>query len=199
MALNWKQWTKKDIVFGIVVPVIVVLAIVGISRVPSLIGYGSESGGIVIGIVMELLELTVIVAVPLMLGLVWNQWAGGASGFLMGSFYAFYWSNSFHGISGSGTVLLAYILSAMLIGYMAGALNKRSEDFRRMLIAAIVATAIGGVIQFGVFQLSTANVVTGASGFILTLLPRLACGAIIPVVAKVFFWYGMAANKKINQ
>jgi hypothetical protein len=198
MGHNWKQWSANDILFGIVVPVIVVLVIVAISKVPSYVGFESESGGIVIGIVMELLELTIIVAVPLLLGLVWNQWAGGASGFLMGSFYALYWSNSFHGIAGSGTVLIAYVLSAMLIGYMAGALNKRSDDFRRMLISGVVATAIGGIMLFGVFQLSTANVVTGSSGFILTFLPRLACGAIIPVVAKVFSWYGMGINRKTN-
>jgi len=192
MNSNWREWNKNDVIFGIIVPVVVVLVIVGISKVTSLVGYESTSAGIVIGIIMELLELTVIVAVPLMLGLVWNRWAGGASGFLMGSFYALYWANSFHGIAGSGTVLLAYIISAMLVGYIAGSLNKRSEDFRRMLISGITATTIGGVMLFGIFQLSTANVVTGWDGLLLSLLPRIACGAIIPVLAKVFFWYGIA-------
>ncbi len=177
--------------FGIVVPVVVALIIVGISKLPSLVGFQSDSGGIVIGIVMELFELTLIVVVPLMLGLVWNQWAGGASGFLMGSFYALYWANSFHSVSGSGTVLLAYVVSAMLIGYMAGALNKRSDDFKRMIISGVVATAIGGILLFGVFQLSSANVVTGLDGLLFTVLPRMAVGALIPVVAKVFVWYGI--------
>ena len=199
MALSWKQWSKKDILYGIVIPIVVVLAIVGISKISSLVGYSSANAGIVIGIIMELLELTVIVAVPLMLGLVWNQWAGGASGFLMGSLYAFYWSGSFHGAAGSGTVLLAYVLSAMLIGYMAGALNKGSQDFRRMVISGVIATATGGVMLFGIFLLSPANVVTGLNGLLFTVLPRLACGALIPVLAKVFFWYGMSSNKKINQ
>ena len=198
MSRNWRDWSKSDIIYGIVVPIIVVLVIVALSRVSSVLGFGS-SGGAVFGILMEIEELTVIVAVPLMLGLVWNQWAGGASGFLMGSIYALYWANSFHGIQGSGTVLIAYILSAMLIGYMAGALNKRSEDFRRMVISGVIATTIGGLMMFGIFQLSTANVVTGLDGFLLSVLPRIACGAIIPVIAKVFFWYGMGANKKTNQ
>ncbi|MCL5876791.1 MAG: hypothetical protein M1540_03160 [Candidatus Bathyarchaeota archaeon] len=199
MALSWRKWTKNDVLFGIIVPIIVVLLIVGISQITLLIGYTSESAGILIGITMEILELTIIVAVPLMLGLLWNQWAGGASGFIMGTFYALYWSNAFEGAHGSGTVLLGYVLSAMLIGYMAGALNKRSDDFRRMLISGVIATTIGGVMLFGIFQLSTANVVTGSDGFILTLLPRIAAGAIIPVLAKVFFWYGMGVNKKTNQ
>jgi hypothetical protein len=194
MAVTWKNWSKSDILYGIVIPVIVVLIIADLSRVSATLGFSASSGA-VYGILMELEELTVIVVVPLMLGLVWNQWAGGASGFLMGSIYALYWANSFHGIQGSGTVLLAYILSAMLIGYMAGVLNRRSEDFRRMVISGVIATAIGGVMLFGIFQLSPANVVTGLDGFLLNVLPRIALGALIPVVAKIFFWYGLGRKK----
>jgi hypothetical protein len=195
LGLNWKNWCKSDVLYGIIVPVVVVLVIVALNRVSYVLGFGDLSGA-VYGILMELEELTVIVAVPLMLGLVWNRWAGGASGFLMGSIYALYWANSFHGIQGSGTVLIAYILSAMLIGYMAGALNKRSEDFRRMVISGVTATAIGGVMLFGIFQLSPANVVTGLDGFLLNVLPRIALGVLIPVFAKVLLWYGMGTKQK---
>lgn len=201
MGLDWKQWSRSDILYGIVAPVLVVLLIVAISQLSSLLGGGFEGlSGIVIGITMELQELVLIAVVPLLLGLVWNQWAGGASGFLMGSLYALYWADSysspFAGTSqGSGTVLLAYLLSSMLIGYVAGALNKRSDDFRRMLISGVAAATIGGVLLFGVFQLSPANVVTGIDGFLLTVLSRTACGAIIPVIAKLFVWYGITINK----
>ncbi len=147
---------------------------------------------------MEILELVVIVGVPLALGLLWNQWAGGASGFLMGTFYALYWANSFHGIQGSGTVLLAYVLSPMLIGYMAGALNKRSDNFKRLLISAIVASTIGGIVLFSIFQLSSANVVTGTIGFALTVLARILAAVLTAVVVKVFFWYGMGTQKHPN-
>jgi hypothetical protein len=174
---------------------LVVLLIVGISKLGSLFGGGF---GIIFGITMEIEELVVIAGVPLVLGLVWNRWAGGASGFLLGSIYALYWANSFHGIQGSGTVLLAYILSAMLIGYMAGALSKRSENFIRLLISGVVAGTIGGLMLFGVFQLSSANVVTGIDGFLLTVLTRTACGAVVAVIAKVFMWYGVAITKKPN-
>jgi hypothetical protein len=178
------------------------LLIVAISKLSSLFGGGFEgTAGIVIGITMELQELVLIAAIPLLLGLVWNRWAGGASGFILGSIYALYWADSYHSpfagtIFGAGTVLLAYVLSAMLIGYMAGALNKRSENFRRMIISGVVAATIGGVLLFGVFQLSPANVVTGIDGFLLTVLSRTACGAVIPIIAKVFMWYGMGTNKK---
>ena len=202
MGLDWKQWSRSDILYGVVAPVLVVLLIVGISQLGSLFGGGFEGiGGVVFGITMELEELTVIVAVPLILGLVWNQWAGGASGFLMGSIYALYWADSYHSpmasnFAGSGTVLLAYILSAMLIGYMAGVLNKRSENLRRMLIAGVTAGTIGGILLFAIFQLSPANVVTGIDGLLLTVLSRTACGLIIPVIAKVFMWYGVVQHKQ---
>ena len=195
MSLDWKKWTKNDIIFGIILPVIAVFVIVLISKLQSIVG---GEPGIVLGLTMEILELVVIVGVPLALGLLWNQWAGGASGFLMGTFYALYWSNSFHGISGSGTVLLAYVLSPMLIGYMAGALNKRSDNFKRLLISGIVASTIGGIVLFTIFQMSTANVVTGTVGFALTVLARILAAVFTAVVVKVFFWYGMGAQKHPN-
>ena len=69
MDVGWRDWSKSDIVYGIVVPVIVVLVIVGLSRVSSIVGFSfSGSSGIVIGIIMELEELTVIAVVPLLLG-----------------------------------------------------------------------------------------------------------------------------------
>lgn len=191
MALTWKKWTKNDLVYGIILPIIAIFVIVLISKL-QLISGGS---GIVIGITMEITEVTIIAAVPLALGLLWNQWAGGCSGFLMGTFYALYWANSYNGMSGSGTVLLAYILSPMLIGYMAGALNKRSDDFKRLLIVSVVSCTIGGLVMFGIFQMSTANVVTGIDGFALTVLARVIAAVLTAVVAKVFFWYGMGTQK----
>jgi len=193
MGQDWKKWTKNDLVFGIILPVIAVFVIVLISKLPSLAGGGF---GIVIGLTMEILELVVIVGVPLALGLLWNQWAGGTSGFLMGTFYALYWTNSFHGAPGSGTVLLAYILSPMLIGYMAGALDKRSDNFKRLLISGIIASAIGGIVLFTIFQMSSANVVTGITGFALTVLARILAAILTVIVVKIFFWYGMGAQKR---
>ena len=199
-GLSWKQWNKNDIIFGIIVPVIVVLIIVAFASIRSLIGPGSmESLGVIIGITMEITELTIIVAIPLMLGLVWNRWAGGASGFLMGTFYAIYWMGSLNRLEGGGTLLLAYILSPMLIGFIAGALNKGSEDFKRMLNSGLVATTIGGIMLLAIFQLSPSNVVTGVDAVLLNILPRMLMGVIIAVVAKVFFWYGMGAHSKPNQ
>ncbi|MCW4016605.1 MAG: hypothetical protein NWF06_09570 [Candidatus Bathyarchaeota archaeon] len=194
MSLGWKEWNRNDIVYGIVAPVIVVLLIVAISQLDTLGGGGF---GIVTGITMELQELLVIVAIPLLLGLAWNKWAGGASGFIMGSVYALYWADVYGSPfggrnTGSSTILLGYLLSAILIGYMAGAMNKRSDNFRRMIISGVTATTIGGLMLFGIFQLSPVNVVTGIDGFLLTVLTRTASGAVIPIIAKVFMWYGVS-------
>jgi hypothetical protein len=195
LSLDWKKWTKNDILYGIILPTIAIFVIVLISKLQSIIG---GEPGIVLGLTMEILELVVIVGVPLALGLLWNQWAGGASGFLMGTFYALYWSASFHGVQGSGTVLLAYILSPMLIGYMAGALNKHSDNFKRILISAVIASTIGGIALFTIFQMSSANVVTGLDGFALTVLARIIAALLTAVVVKIFFKYGMGAQKHTN-
>jgi len=213
MELNWKEWNRNDIIFGIVVPLIVVLIIVGLSLVGPYLRsvYGmqalmSGSWGIVIGIISEIEEMVVLVAVPLILGLVWNRWAGGSSGFLLGGFYAMWFAVKYgvfssgmynsSSMGGFGPTILGYLLSAMLIGYMAGALNKGSENFKRMLIAGIVSATIGGVVLFGMFQLSSSNVMVGIDGFLLTVLSRTATGALIAVIAKVFMWYGIAIHRK---
>jgi hypothetical protein len=68
-------------------------------------------------------------------------------------------------------------------------MNKRLENFLRMMITGIFTTTVGGILLFGIFHLSPVNVVTGLDGFLLTVLSRTACGAIIPIIAKVFMWY----------
>ena len=83
----------------------------------------------------------------------------------------------------------------MLIGYMAGALNKRSDNFKRLLISGIVASTTGGIVLFTIFQMSPANVVTGTTGFALTVLAHIIAAVLTSVVAKIFFWYGMGAKK----
>lgn len=212
MGLNWKEWNRSDIIYGIIVPLIVVLIIAGLSLVGpylrSIFGMQALMGGswgIVIGIISEIEEMVVLVAVPLLLGLVWNRWAGGSSGFLLGGFYAMWFAVKYSVFSsgvynsgsmgGFGPTILGYVLSAMLIGYMAGALNKSSENFKRMLISAVIATTIGGVFLFGMFQLSSSNVMIGMDAVLLTVLTRMATGVIIAVIAKVFMWYGVTLHK----
>lgn len=52
------------------------------------------------------------------------------------------------------------------------------------------AGTIGGIILFGIFQLSPANVVTGIDGFLLYVFTRTAVGVVVAIIAKIFMWYG---------
>ncbi len=204
MGLGWKDWKRSDIIYGVIVPIVVVLAIVGIYYTSAFLlrGAGGRGGsfGAVIGILTSLEEMVMIVGVPLVLGLVWNQWAGGSSGFLLGSIYSIWYAvehNLFGATRGSFNLtptLLGWVLSAMLIGYMSGVLNKHSFSFSRMLIAGLVATATGGIFLFGMFQLSPSNVMTGADGFLLTVLPRIGAAVLIAVIARVITWYGVFSH-----
>ncbi len=190
-GLDWKKWTKNDLIFGIILPTIAIFVIVLISQLSAL----TEGGyGAVYGITSEIFELVIICAVPLALGLLWNQWAGGATGFLLGTMYALYWHPSYAQYEGSGLILLAYILSAMLIGYMAGALNKKSSNFKRLLVSGLIASTIGGVVLFTILQMSPMNVVDGIDGFALTVLVRPLAALLTAIVVKVLFRYGMNAQ-----
>ena len=178
----------SDALYGVMIPIVVAFLIVGI---------GMSASPAATGLKYTLLEAIVAVGVPMLIGLTWNQWAGGAAGFLMGSLYALYFADQVYASQGHSDIsLLGNLVSAMLIGYMAGALNKRSEDFRRMLISGVVATTIGGIFLFSLMQLSPSNVITGVDGFLITVATRTATGVLIPIIAKVCMWYGFTMNKK---
>ncbi len=212
MGLNWKEWNRSDVLYAIIFPLVVVLVIAGLSVLSSYLmssGGMSGSSGLIIGVISEIEEIVITVAIPLLLGLVWNRWAGGTSGFMLGTLwsmwyavkYGLYTGSTFRAAGGIhlGPTLLGWVLSAMLIGYMAGALNKGSENFRRMLIAAVISTTVGGFFLLGMFQLSPSNVVPfELTSIAITVLTRVAAGVIIAVIAKVFFWYGMGAHKHTN-
>ncbi|HUT17256.1 MAG TPA: hypothetical protein VMW84_03045, partial [Acidobacteriota bacterium] len=185
---NWKEWRLSDVVYGIVIPSIVALLIVGVSMVstPSLIG-----------IKYPLLEAIVVVGVPMLIGLIWNQWAGGASGFLLGSLYGLYYSDQLYVSQGRGDLsLLGNLVSAMLIGYIAGALNKRSDNYRRMLIAGVTSGIMGSLLVVLVGQFSPILGETTASGILLTFLPRILAGVIVPFIARAFLRHGANRNKE---
>jgi hypothetical protein len=56
MGVTWRNWSKSDVLYGVVVPVVVVLVIVALSRVSYVLGFGTLSG-VVFGIIMEFEEL----------------------------------------------------------------------------------------------------------------------------------------------
>lgn len=183
MSKDLRDLTLKDILFDIAVPIIVVLVIIWFplnERWLMSLGLGGALQGI---FVFGVQEVIMIVAVPLLAGLMWNRWAGGATGFLMGSIYTLW-----YGIYGSmaqnwihNMGLLGYLLSATLIGYMAGALNQRSTKMSRLVFSGFVSTLAGGLFLFFTDQLASPVYVYGSYGFFVTMTPRLIFGIVTPL------------------
>ena len=99
----------------------------------------------------------IVLGIPLVLGLLWNKWAGGAAGFVMGGIYYVASAGHYNGLYATQGVttynffgdisMLFYLVNAVIIGYMAGALNNGSTNFKRMLGAGLTAAIITAVIQ----------------------------------------------------
>jgi hypothetical protein len=163
----------------------------------------------------------VILAVPMVLGLTWNKWAGGASGFLLGTLYyvAFAGYNTqysvdlakqFYAATSDPNVFVQslppnlyadpsfignWIVGGILIGYIAGGLSGGSMSFKRMLGAGLTASIAVALIQFflNITVASGAWMAQGDLGFALftVMLPGVLLGVIIPIIAKVMSWYGL--------
>jgi hypothetical protein len=176
---------------------------------PTLVGpalHGVDVGGTLESIlVWGIEEAILIVGVPMLIGLVWNQWAGGAAGFLLGSIYSIS-TYQLYGLSGTQHIfLLGFVVSAMLIGYVAGAMNKGSFSFLRMIISGLTAAIVGGLFLFFTYKIpfdiinAIPQPVDMAADvpyvLFLTMLPRIIFGIIIPIFAKVFSWFGVSPRR----
>lgn len=181
MAHRLREGKAAELFFAVVIPTVVALLIILVS---------TQSSGAVIGLKYALLEAIVIVGVPMLIGLVWNQWAGGASGFLLGSLYALFYADQLFAAQGSADMsLLGNLVSAMLIGYIAGALGKRSINIKSLIFAGVTAAAMGAVVVVFSSMYSPILGVT-ASGVALAFLPRILAGVIVPFIARVFLRHG---------
>jgi hypothetical protein len=189
----------SDIIFAVVVPVVVALVIIAWPTALSSALLNIDPSYALNAIFVDgFFEAVLLVGVPMFFGLLWNQWAGGSSGFLLGSLYALYWSVQYQGFgyAPNDISLLGYVVGAMLTGYIAGALNKGSTSFRRMLVAGVTAGIIGGLLQFLAAYISPIGMVTDIPYVMfITLLPRIIYGIIIPFIAMVFTWYGITPKR----
>ena len=164
------------------------------------------------------LATMVVLGVPLFVGLNWSKWAGGAAGFLLGSIYYVAWSgynimyslNTFVNTSLSGADLAGlktflassvpnlyrdpsfignYIVGAILMGYMAGALNAKSFSLKRKLAASMTAAITVGLFQFTLnYTVSFGKWMTQSNvGFALftVMLPMILLGIIIPIISRI--------------
>jgi len=142
--------------------------------------------------------------IPIFLGLAWNKWAGGASGFLLSVLYTVgmgvYWGEFF-----VPTVdWLGLIVSGMLAGYIAGALMTRSRmrgdtSFKTMLIWSIVAAivAIAFTTQTYIwyspmFQPINGNYFDGVTySYFINAVIYIVWSILGVIVAKVASWFGI--------
>jgi hypothetical protein len=172
LSVDW-----REILYDILVPTFVAFLIVAVGMLPPRLE----------GIKYSLLEAIVVVGVPMLVGMIWNKWAGGSAGFIMGSLYGLYFSDQLYASQGRGDVsLLGNLVSAMLIGYIAGALNKRSNSYRRMLYAGLTSGVMGSIIVLYTSQFSWVLRGTTIGGAALTLFPRILTGLVVPLIAKAF-------------
>lgn len=218
-----EKFKRADILYGFVVPLIIGIVIVLFPAVlrPALDSWfppadmmtgdpGSPYAFLTV-IFTHGFSLMIALGVPLILGLLWNKWAGGAAGFVTGTLYylAFAGYNIQYSIInfGSSQNLYAdpsfignYIVCGVLIGYITGALNNKSTSFKRMLGAGLTASLTVGVFTFILnYTVSFAAWMTqGDPGFALftAMLPMIILGIIGPILAKVMVWYGLIAGSR---
>ncbi len=205
--MSTEPFKLKDILYGLVIPILVAIIIM---LFPVLIGpaavgaFGADSP--IPQILTHGFAVMVLFAIPIILGLIWNKWAGGAAGFLLGTLYylAFGGYSIFFSIINydytanlyaDPSFLGNYILGGILIGYIAGALNNKSYNFKRMIGAGMTAAVTVGVMQFVLnYTVSFGAYMTQNDplyAFFITMLPLVILGIIGPVIAKVMMWYGM--------
>ena len=213
-----QKFKLADIFNGILIPIILVVLIfflaiyINPNGSAHIIGAGST-----IGIILtQGFASMIILGIPLMLGLLWNKWAGGAAGFITGGMYYLAEAGYSNGSYASYNVfkynfygdmsMLSYLVMAVIIGYMAGALANGSMNFKRLLGAGMTAAVITAVIQAYLnytvalepgramnhsMWANTSYGFVGLYAFVLQFIPNIALGAIIPILAKVMSWYGL--------
>lgn len=210
--METQKFKLADIFYGIIIPLILVLLIyvlavyVNPSGTEHVLGV-SGLGGTVAVILTQGFAQMIVLGIPLVLGLLWNKWAGGAAGFLMGGLYyvatAGLYTGYYQGAYNfyGDLSMLFYLVNAVMIGYIAGSLVGGSTNFKRMLGAGLTASLIVAVIQAYMnyyIALEPSRNMGQASwaadpvnAFIIAFVPGIALGVIVPIIGKVMTWYGL--------
>jgi len=206
---SWTDWKLNDIIYGIILPVIAAfLIIIFPTTIAELLLEVDPSFGLNAILVDGLGEALLVTAIPLFAGLIWNKWAGGGAGFLLGSIYALYVNDVYAAYVAMGYIELSagfmvqeitnlgFVVSAMLVGYISGALNRGSYSFRRMVVSALIAGAIASAFQLWAGVISPISMATDIPyvGFTI-LLPKLIYGIIIPIFVTLFGWFGISPRQ----
>ena len=214
MAEN--KFKLSNIFDGIIIPLILVLLIYVLAVYVNVGGQYHVLGQDVLGVILTNgFAQMIVMGVPLVLGLLWNKWAGGAAGFVMGGMYYVASAGQYNGLYSSMGItnynffgdisMLFYLVNAVIIGYMAGSLNNGSSNFKRMLGAGLTASIITAVIQS--YLNYTVSLEPGRNmaqqswatdplmAVVINFVPSIALGVIVPILAKVMTWYGLQPQK----
>jgi hypothetical protein len=209
-----------DILFGVGIPLVLVLLIfvlavyVNPSGQYHVLGAAGLTGTIGVILTQGFLQM-IVLGVPLVLGLLWNKWAGGAAGFIMGGLYYVAAAGQYNGLYASSGVttynffgdvsMIFYCVNAIIIGYIAGSLANGSTNFKRMLGAGLTAAIVTAVIQAYLnYTVSLAPARGMAQGLwatdlpqaiLINFVPSIALGVIVPILAKVMTWYGLQPQR----
>jgi hypothetical protein len=206
---SWTDWKLNDIIYGIILPCVVAfLIIIFPTELAKILAEVDPELGLNAIFVDGLGEAILTVGIPLFAGLIWNKWAGGGAGFITGSIYALYVNDVYAYSAAMGWTELSpmfmvneitnlgFLVSAMLVGFMAGALNRGSYSFRRMVISALVAGVISSLFMMWTGFISTIGMATDVPYYVfITLLPRILYGIIIPIFVTVFGWFGITPKQ----
>jgi hypothetical protein len=96
-----------DIAYGIVIPLILALLIyvlavyINPSGTYHILGQSGALGTVAV-ILSQGFAQMIVLGVPLVLGLLWNKWAGGAAGFIMGGMYYVASAGEYNGLYAMG-------------------------------------------------------------------------------------------------
>ncbi len=216
-----EKFKLADIFYAIIIPLVLILLVlllaiyVNPSGPKHVLGVNGTGGTLAVIFTQGFAQM-IVLGIPLVLGLLWNKWAGGAAGFITGGMYYLasaglytsYYATSSPSYNFFGDIsLLVWIVNAVVIGYMAGALCNKSTSFMRMLGAGLTSAVIVATIQaylnvtialkpsrdmgIGLWHNTSLFGVAGIYGFVLAFVPSIALGVIVPIIAKVMTWYGL--------
>ena len=154
--METEKFKLADIFYAIFIPLILFLLVLVLAIYVNPTGTHHVLGVAGIGATIAIIftqgfAQMIVLGVPLVLGLLWNKWAGGAAGFIMGGMYyvasaglfTSYYATSNPPYNFFGDMsMLSWILYGVVVGYMAGALCNKSTNFKRMLGAGLTSTVI---------------------------------------------------------
>lgn len=182
-----EKFKLADILYGLVIPLLIGILIIAFPAVirpafdtwfpaPDMwTGEGGSPYSFLTVIFTHGFAQMIVLGVPLILGLLWNKWAGGAAGFLTGTLYYVAWAgyntqysvqlalDAYYMMGNDPNMFIqslptnlwadpsfigSWIVGGILIGYITGALNNKSLSFKRMLGAALTASIAVGIMQF---------------------------------------------------